>query len=172
VTDEEDPKIAAAVALYSTHVAIGPKGSCDRLVTEYAWSDADLDGKVIVKAPDWVAADGRQSTDPPTYYVHRSLLRPHPPFSCAGDEEAAEFCREIGTAMHLNFAITWDEAVARINRHWWTPNEAGGSVPRTWIAGLDIVFHEDADYWTKTIYYGKESFWWLPGAHPQPLPPP
>jgi hypothetical protein len=61
--------------------------------------------------------------------------------------------------------------VARINRAWSEPGDSGRN-PRIWIVGLDLVYHETADYWAANIYYGKDSFWWLPDADPQPLPPP
>lgn len=50
------------------------------------------------------------------------------------------------------FGIPRAEAVARIS--------------------LDLVYHETAGFWAADIYYGHDSFWWLPDAHPRPLPPP
>ena len=92
-------------------------------------------------------------------------------FPCAGDAEALDFCRNLVAEMVLRFDISREEAIARINQQW-SQTDDGTDQPRTLIIGRDIVYHEGTDYWAKTIYYGKESFWWLPGANPQPLPPP
>ncbi|MBQ1026476.1 hypothetical protein [Micromonospora sp. C95] len=108
---------------------------------------------------------------PQEYLVHESVLRSHGNFPCAGDAEALTFCEEIADAMARRYDISHSEAVARVNRQW---SHAGvaGRVPRVWIVGLDIVYHEDADYWAASIYYGPDSRWWDPGADLQPLPPP
>lgn len=73
--------------------------------------------------------------------------------------------------MELAYDIPRAEAVARINRQWSEP-PGPGRVPRIWIVGLDLVYHETPDHWAADIYYGHGSFWWLPDAGPQPLPPP
>ena len=105
------------------------------------------------------------------WLVHRSLLRSHGEFPCAGDTDALEFCREIASLMQNMFGISDVEAVARINRQWSDPLPDGKS-PRIWIVGLDLVYHEEAEHWASDIYFGHDSHWWLPDAHPTPLPPP
>jgi hypothetical protein len=147
-------------------VFIGPKPYFDRLVDEYDWSPADLEGKVVDEAPEGRQIDG---TAPPSdYYVSRTLLRAHPPFDGAGDVEAARFCQEIADHMIEKFGISRDEAVARINQHW----PGNRRVPVVWIVGLDIAYHKEPASWAADMYYGPDSRWWDPGANPTPLPPP
>jgi hypothetical protein len=160
---DQDPKVAAAVALFAEYAPVGPKYYLERLANEYGWSSADLDGNTIAKPPAWTRPD--RTVDPPTCYVRRSLLRPHPPFTGAGDADAATFCNEIADLMVTKFGISRNEAVERINQRW----SGDGGV---WIVGLDIAYHEDSDHWASDIYYGHESCWWLPDAEPTPLPPP
>ncbi|HUY47339.1 MAG TPA: hypothetical protein VMV92_16675 [Streptosporangiaceae bacterium] len=85
--------------------------------------------------------------------MHESLLRSHGEFPCAGDREALGFCRQIAVQMADRFGITPEEAAARINRHWSEPGD-GGSAPRVWIVGMDITYHETAEFWAHSIYYG------------------
>jgi hypothetical protein len=33
--------------------------------------------------------------------------------------------------------------------------------PRTWIAGLDVIYHETPESWAHDIYYGPGSYWWI-----------
>jgi hypothetical protein len=37
---------------------------------------------------------------------------------------------------------------------------------------MDIAYHEEPDYWARTIYYGPNSHWWVHGQELIPLPPP
>lgn len=67
------------------------------------------------------------------------------------DSDGGRFCEEIVEVMVNHFGITRDEAVERINRHWRGQK----------ILGEDVIYHEDAEYWAKTIFYGKDSLWWL-----------
>ena len=97
----------------------------------------------------------------PQYLVHRSLLRSHGDFPCAGDARALAFCRQVAGEMATLFGISPQEAVARVNRHW-SRAGTGGQVPRVWIVGLDLAYHEDADHWARTIYYAPAYPWWLP----------
>jgi hypothetical protein len=69
------------------------------------------------------------------------------------------------------FGISHVEAVARVNRQWSQP-DLSGRVPRIWIVGLDLVYHQTPEEWAGDIYYGNDSSWWQPEAHPRPLPPP
>ena len=69
------------------------------------------------------------------------------------------------------FGITYTEAVARINRQWSTAG-ASGRVPRIWIVGLDIAYHQSRHDWAGDIYYGVHSHWRRPNGHPRPLLPP
>jgi hypothetical protein len=149
----------ADLAGYET---VGPKEYLDRFLAEYGLTEADVRGKVGLRNFPWAV---------PECLVHESLLRSHGEFPCAGDVKALMFCREIVDEMVRAYGITHDEAVARVNRQWSDPGPSG-RVPRIWIVGLDIAYHETAAYWAATIYYGKDSRWWHPDANPQPLPPP
>lgn len=114
---------------------------------------------------------GVRDGSPQEYLVHESVFRSHGPFPCAGDNQALAFCEEIVDAMARGYGISRGEAVARVNRQW---SHAGspGRVPRVWIVGLDLVYHEDAHHWAGAIYYGPDTYWWKPDANLQPLPPP
>ncbi|OOM73582.1 hypothetical protein CLPUN_44780 [Clostridium puniceum] len=72
-------------------------------------------------------------------------------FEFVTDDESEEFCTEIAEKMVELFIIFKDEAIGRINRCW----------KGLEIIGDDLIYHEDEEYWAKTIYYGKRSFWWL-----------
>lgn len=80
-------------------------------------------------------------------------------------DKARDFVEEIITKMLHLFPITRAEAVGRINDSWGHLGQIGDS---------DIIFHETAEYWAKTIYYGKDSNWWLgeEGLSPRPYEPP
>jgi hypothetical protein len=74
---------------------------------------------------------------------------------------AREFIEQIVAEMLSLFPITRDEAVGRINDHW-------GHLE--YIGDRDLIFHETAEYWAKTIYYGKDSHWWLGEEGLPPVP--
>ncbi|MEW8987645.1 MAG: hypothetical protein AB2401_11715 [Bacillus sp. (in: firmicutes)] len=57
---------------------------------------------------------------------------------------------EIAKKMMELFGISEKEAIGRINRHWRGETIKG---PK------DLIYHEDPEYWAKTIYYGKDSMW-------------
>lgn len=80
-------------------------------------------------------------------------------------DKAREFLEEIVAEMLFLFPITRNEAVGRINETWRHLDNIGDD---------DLMFHETAGYWAKTIYYGKESKWWLgeEGLRPRPYPSP
>jgi hypothetical protein len=152
------------------YVPVGSRRFLDQFLAEYKLTEADVRGKVVVQKPErMVLGPGR--VGPKQYAVHDSLLRSHGEFPCAGDAEALRFCRRIAEEMARVFGIGRDEAIARINREWSEPAE-GGRTPRIWMVGLDIAYHETAEYWAYTIYYGKDSGWWRPDANPEPRPAP
>ncbi|GIJ11023.1 hypothetical protein Van01_42370 [Micromonospora andamanensis] len=160
--------VAMAGGSDDTYETVGPREYLDRLLAEYGLRDEEIGDRVRVRTP----ARGTSGLAPPQeYLVHESVLRSHGDFPCAGDTEALTFCEAIADAMARHHDISRREAVARVNRQW---SQAGpaGRVPRVWIVGLDIVYHEDADYWAGFIYHGPDSRWWDPGTEPQPLPPP
>jgi hypothetical protein len=82
-------------------------------------------------------------------------------FEFATDARSFAFCGAIVDRMVALFGITRDEAVGRLNRDWKGQGITGPS---------DIVYHEDEDYWARTIYYGAGSNWWLnpPNLKPRP----
>lgn len=126
---------------------LGPREYLDRLLAEYKLSDADVARAVIVRTPP--GAGGKPG--PAEYLIHESLLRPHDPFPCAGDSEAREFCQAIASEIVLTTGISPQEAVALINRHWPPEPAPGTPGPRMWIVGLDVAYHEDADFWARVI---------------------
>jgi hypothetical protein len=84
-------------------------------------------------------------------------------FTCT--QEIEEFVREIAANMVHLFDISLDEAMGRINRQW---------RGQTMLREVDemSLFHEEADWWAKTIYYGPGVLWWLgeEGLSPRPYP--
>jgi len=75
--------------------------------------------------------------------------------------KARAFIDEIVTQMLLLFPITHREAVGRINAAWGHLEYLGDD---------DLIFHERATYWAKTIYYGADAHWWLGEEGLKPLP--
>jgi hypothetical protein len=69
------------------------------------------------------------------------------------------FCQEIAEEMVRAFGIAHAEAVARINRQWSKPGPSG-RVPRIWILGVDLAYHQMPDDWAGDIYFGEGSRWW------------
>lgn len=84
-------------------------------------------------------------------------------FEFETDIQSLQFCEAIVAQMVVLFGITTNEAIARINRDWHGLKFVGSE---------DMIYHEDEDYWAKTIYYGKGSNWWLspPSLKPRPYP--
>jgi len=148
-------------------VCVGRAEDLDRFLVEYGLERDDVQGLVDERTTPGIGGQ----PGPPAYWVHRSLLRSHGEFPCAGDAEAMAFCWQVADEMAVLFGISLQEAVARVNRHW-SQAGADGRVPRVWVVGLDLVYHEEADYWAHRIYYGPDSLWWLPGQQLIPLPPP
>lgn len=81
-------------------------------------------------------------------------------FQATGDSLA--LCEQIVGRMTELFGISVDEALGRVNGQW------GGLQ----FDDPDIICHETADYWANTIYFGKDSFWWLKPAGLTPVPYP
>lgn len=73
-----------------------------------------------------------------------------------------DLCEMIVDRMVELFGISVKEAVGRINRKW-----AGRE-----FEDLDLICHEDHDFWANEIYYGHDSHWWQnpPGLKPRPYP--
>lgn len=85
-------------------------------------------------------------------------------FRIVADEHGIEFLTDIAKKMIELFGISEEEAIGRINKHW-----EGAE----FIGEEKAVYHEDDEYWAKTIYFGKDSFWWLKeGEHIDPIPYP
>ncbi len=80
-------------------------------------------------------------------------------------EEALEYFEEIARQMILLFPITIDEAIGRINR-FWKDRDITSEVE------VNMLLHEEPDYWAKTVYYGRNSTWWLGEEGLEPLPYP
>lgn len=159
--------VVASSPKHADYVLVGPRAYLDRFLNECHLTSDDVRGKVIVRPT--VGVGGARGED--HYLIHESLLHSCGEFPCAGDAEALEFCREIVEEMVAGLGVPRAEAVARVNRQWSDP-APGDRAPRTWIVGLDIVYHETAEFWARDIYYGHDSLWWNSGATPDPLPPP
>jgi hypothetical protein len=121
------------------YVPVGPRPYLDRLVREYRLSQADLRRKIRSRPASWQIGDEKFDRE---YLVHRSVLRSHGAFRCAGDAEAEAFCGQVADAMVTARGVTRKEAIARINRQWST----------IWIVGCDLVYHRTHDFWAEHIY--------------------
>src|SRR5215469_18410435 len=121
------------------YVPVGPRPYLDRLSREYRLSEAELRRRFRSRSnPSWIG-DERFDRE---YLVHRSVLRSHGAFRCAGDAEAEAFCNEVADAMVTARGVTREEAIARINRFWST----------IWLVGCPLAYHRTADWWAKHIY--------------------
>lgn len=83
----------------------------------------------------------------------------------AGSQEALDYFEDIVREMLFLFPITRAEAVGRLNRFW-----AGRNFSNE--LSVNLLMHEEPDYWAKTIYYGPNTPWWKgeEGLKPQPYP--
>jgi hypothetical protein len=82
-------------------------------------------------------------------------------FDFKTDSESQVFCESIVNKMVEMFNINIEEAVGRVNRAWRGQE----------LIGPDrMIYHEDEEYWANTIYYGKDSYWWLNPPDLKPLP--
>jgi hypothetical protein len=75
--------------------------------------------------------------------------------------KARRYVEQIVELMVDRFSISRDEAVGRVNQAWRHLDHIGDS---------DLIFHELPEYWAKTIYFGKDSQWWLGEEGLEPLP--
>ncbi len=82
-------------------------------------------------------------------------------FTFKTDEGAEEYCEAILAEMRGLFSISTDEALGRMNRAW---------DGQEFLGEEDPVYHEDEKYWANTIYYGKDSNWWMNPPNLKPLP--
>ncbi len=67
------------------------------------------------------------------------------------NSESEAFCLKIVSEMIKHFAITQEEAIARINQQW---------LNISFLEADDIRYHEDETFWAFDIYYGADSKWW------------
>lgn len=147
---------------------VGSREDLDRLLAEYHLDEEQLGDRIRARQPPrWLSG----AIPPQEFLVHASVLRSHGDFPCAGDKEALAFCEDIVDMMVSGYGISHGEAVARVNQHW-SHADPPGRVPRIWIVGSDIVYHEEAEVWAALIYYGPDSRWWDPEVDLQPLPSP
>lgn len=79
------------------------------------------------------------------------------------DIQSQSFCRLIVLDMIDRFDIDEAEALGRVNRHWRGQNLTGEDL---------LIYHREVDFWSRDIYYGGDSGWWLkpPGLKPRPYP--
>lgn len=82
-------------------------------------------------------------------------------FECTPEIE--EFVREIAASMALYFNLSLAEATGRINQAW------RGQRMLT-EADEFSLFHNEPDYWAKTLYYGPGVPWWLGEEGLAPVP--
>ena len=77
--------------------------------------------------------------------------------------ETRDLCDRVVIEMQRLFGVSAAEALGRINRQW-----AGDDLS----SPDDIVLHEEEEFWAKTIYYTKDSMWWLDESAAKPVPYP
>lgn len=80
-------------------------------------------------------------------------------------DEARAYIEQIAGEMVALFNVTLSEAVGRINR-FWLGKEFTSAVQ------VDVLLHEEPTTWAKTVYYGRDSQWWLGEDDLQPRPYP
>lgn len=151
-------------------VSVGPRPYLDRLLSEYGLALRDVEESLrsrIASRPYRLGSDVFTEE----FLVHASLLRSHGEFPCAGDVAAMRFCRGIAAHMAHRFGISMADAVGRINRQWSEP-DGRGVVPRVWIVGLDIAYHDTAAQWASRIYFGDHARPRKPQVGLEPVPPP
>lgn len=85
-------------------------------------------------------------------------------FKMKTDQESQEYLLNIKSEMVNRFAISEEEAIGRINNYFENMEFIGYKL---------MLYHEDETYWANTIYYGKDSEWWLrEGEAIEPTPYP
>jgi hypothetical protein len=82
-----------------------------------------------------------------------------------GSPDALDYFEEVVREMLLLFPITRSEAVGRLNRFW-----SGQDFSEE--LDVNLLRHEEPDYWAKTVYYGRDVPWWKgeDGLEPEPYP--
>jgi hypothetical protein len=87
-------------------------------------------------------------------------------FTAKAGPKIMAYLERIADTMVSLQSIPREEAVGRINRAFKdTKFRKGDKRP-------DLIFHETPEYWAKTIYYGKDSRWWVGEEGLEPLPYP
>lgn len=71
-------------------------------------------------------------------------------FEFRADAATLPFINLIIATMICRFSIARDEAIGRMNGLWRGQELLGED---------DLIFHEDAEFWANTIYYGGNSMW-------------
>ena len=84
-------------------------------------------------------------------------------FNFRTDTKSERYCDEIIRKMMNIFSISENEAVGRMNMLWDGLEIVGED---------DLIYHEDVEYWVNTIYYGKDSNWWMNPPNLKPIPYP
>lgn len=89
-------------------------------------------------------------------------------FQLVASGEILKLLADIVDEMVVEFAISREEAVARINQQWHGADLSGED---------EIILHEDERYWALWIFYGGNIPDWSPAADrstwtPRPVPPP
>lgn len=82
-------------------------------------------------------------------------------FTFTTDQQSSEYCRAILDSMMNLFGIKESEALGRMNRAWSGQTITGEDDP---------IYHEDEEYWAYTIFYGKDSNWWMDADGLAPIP--
>lgn len=68
------------------------------------------------------------------------------------DEKSEAYCEKIIQIMVLQFGLSEADARTRMNNEW---------TGQVIIGPTDLIYHELPEYWANSIYYGKNSGWWL-----------
>lgn len=82
-------------------------------------------------------------------------------FAFTTNDKSDAFFREIARHMVSLFDIREEEAIGRINARWRGSTIADDD---------DIIYHEKADYWANSVYFGHDSLWWTKPKNLKPLP--
>ncbi len=70
------------------------------------------------------------------------------------DAAIESYCEEIVKEMMRLFSLEAPEAIKRIEARWKHLESIGGDE--------ELIYHETEEHWANDIYYGHDSFWWLP----------
>ena len=145
-----------------TYQSVGPRRYLDRFLAEYSLREEDVRDRIKVDTPEpWLSG----ATPEEEYFGTRVPASLAWRFPCAGDKAALAFCEEIAEEMVRAFGTLTP-------RRWHVSTGNGpepgpsGRVPRIWIVGRDLAYHQTPDDWAGDIYYGKGSRW----SHPEHTP--